>query len=90
MQWILHRVTAMSGAAEPQDDLCGSEDNNDPDTEDLEELDVEMNEVHQHHQLLPHLHRDVSFHKSQKEDKLQHAATILGEEGSERFSLFLA
>ncbi|KAF2194206.1 hypothetical protein K469DRAFT_744878 [Zopfia rhizophila CBS 207.26] len=31
MQWFLHRVTAMSGAAEPQDDLHDDDDNSDDD-----------------------------------------------------------
>jgi hypothetical protein len=31
MQWYLHRVTAMSGAAEPQDDFHGDDDNSDDD-----------------------------------------------------------
>ncbi|OCK86096.1 hypothetical protein K432DRAFT_421279 [Lepidopterella palustris CBS 459.81] len=29
MQWYLHRVTAMSGAAEAQDDFCGGDDSDD-------------------------------------------------------------
>jgi hypothetical protein len=31
MQWYLHRVTAMSRAAEPQDDFHGDDDNSDDD-----------------------------------------------------------
>lgn len=31
MQWFLHRVTAMSGAAEPLDDFCDDGDNSDDD-----------------------------------------------------------
>jgi hypothetical protein len=64
----------MSGAAESQEDFCVSEDgdDNNPYTEDEwdmgveEELDIGIDEVYQHHQLLSHLHRDASFHKSQK------------------------
>ncbi|KAF2190392.1 hypothetical protein K469DRAFT_623444 [Zopfia rhizophila CBS 207.26] len=53
MQWFLHRVTAMSGAAEPQDDFHDDDDNSDDDivkvlqnrwdmyTEDDWDMDIE-------------------------------------------------
>jgi hypothetical protein len=36
MQWFLHRVTAMSGAAEPQDNFHDDDDNSDDDAEALQ------------------------------------------------------
>jgi hypothetical protein len=35
MQWFLHRVTAMSGAAEPQDDFHNDDDDSYPDRSDM-------------------------------------------------------
>jgi hypothetical protein len=41
MQWFLHRVTAISGATEPRDDLYDGSDGNSDVEEDLRDMSIE-------------------------------------------------